>query len=152
MRPRFDYGSEVRVIRNVTNDGTFPGKRTGDLLVRRGSVGYVKNIGTFLQDQIIYSIDFINEGLLVGCREEELIPIDEAWTPSRFEFREQVTAKIALGIHGEVVVPTTAQGQVIKVLRDAPGGVAYHVYFADVDKTLQVPETALESLEDNITP
>lgn len=149
MRPRFDYGSEVRVIRNVTNDGTFPGRPTGDLLVRRGSVGYVKDIGTFLQDQIIYSIDFINEQVLVGCREEELISIDEEWTPSRFEFREHVKTKIALGINGEVLVPIATEGQVIKVLRDAPGGVAYHVYFADVDKTLQVPETALESLENN---
>jgi nitrogen fixation protein NifZ len=35
MRPRFDYGDAVRVIRNVRNDGTFPGQKTGNLLVRR---------------------------------------------------------------------------------------------------------------------
>jgi len=151
MNPRFDYGDEVRVIRNLTNDGTFPGKRTGDLLVRRGSVGYVKNIGTFLQDQIIYSVDFIETGLLVGCREEELIPVAEEWIPSRFEFREQVKTKIALGINGKIIVPQDTVGQVQKVLRDAPGGVAYHVYFHEVDKTLQVPETALEALQDNTT-
>jgi len=119
--------------------------------VRRGSVGYVKNIGTFLQDQIIYSVDFIEAGLLVGCREEELISITEEWIPSRFEFREHVTTKIALGINGAVLVPQNTVGQVNKVLRDAPGGVAYHVYFHEVDKMLQVPETALETLQDNPT-
>lgn len=145
MLPQFDYGDAVRVIRNLKNDGTFPGRKTGDLLVRRGSVGYVKNIGTFLQDQIIYSVDFIDEGLLVGCREEELISLDEEWIPSRFEFREYVQTTLALGVKGNVIVPQGDTGQVLKVLRDAPGGVAYHVYFASADKMLQVPETALES-------
>lgn len=148
MFPQFDYGDAVRVIRNLKNDGTFPGKQIGDLLVRRGSVGYVKNIGTFLQDQIIYSVDFINEGILVGCREEELISLDEEWIPSRFEFREQVQTKIALGVNGNVIVPQGDSGQVLKVLRDAPGGVSYHVYFSSADKTLQVPETALETVPD----
>ena len=36
MRPRFEYGDGVRVLRNIRNDGTFPGARTGALLVRRG--------------------------------------------------------------------------------------------------------------------
>ncbi len=47
---RYNYGVAVRVIRNVRNDGTYPGMDTGDFLVRRGSVGYVVNVGTFLQD------------------------------------------------------------------------------------------------------
>ena len=50
MRPRFEYGEEVRVIRNVRNDGTFPGTEIGELLIKRGSIGYVQNIGTFLQE------------------------------------------------------------------------------------------------------
>ena len=39
--PQFEYGDEVRVIRNVRNDGTYPGMDTGSLLIRRGSVGCV---------------------------------------------------------------------------------------------------------------
>ncbi len=42
MLPRFDYGDTVRLIRNVRNDGTFPGKEVGDLLIRRGAVGFVR--------------------------------------------------------------------------------------------------------------
>jgi hypothetical protein len=66
--PRFDHGDEVRVRRNVRNDGTFPGEPTGALLVRRGSVGYVRDVGTFLQDQIIYSVHFLENNRLVVIR------------------------------------------------------------------------------------
>ena len=87
MWPIFDYGDAVRVIRNIRDDGTYPGAGTGKLLVRRGSVGYVRNLGIFLQDQIIYSVHFFElGGIVVGCRERELIAADAPWVPSRFEF------------------------------------------------------------------
>jgi hypothetical protein len=35
----FDFGDAVRVIRNVKDDGTYPGANVGQLLVRRGSIG-----------------------------------------------------------------------------------------------------------------
>jgi len=50
MDARWDYGESVRLIRNVRNDGTYPGLDPGDFLVRRGSIGYVVDVGTFLQD------------------------------------------------------------------------------------------------------
>ena len=31
MRPKYSQGDAVRVIRNVRNDGTFPGENTGSL-------------------------------------------------------------------------------------------------------------------------
>jgi nitrogen fixation protein NifZ len=145
MRPRFDYGDEVRVLRNVRNDGTFPGAEVGNLLVRRGTTGFVRDRGTFLQDQIIYSVHFLAEDRLVGCREEELQFASEPWTPSRFEFRDRVAARLRLGSGGRVLVERGEVGEVLKVLRDAPGGVAYHVHF-DGRSTLQVPESALEAL------
>lgn len=145
MYPRYEYGSQVRVIRNVRNDGTYPGYDTGALLVRRGSVGYVRDVGTFLQDQLIYSVHFLDQNLIVGCREEELIPGSAAWTPTLFEFRDKVKARVALGRQGEVLVNVGTQGEVIKVLRNAPEGPAYHVSFPG--RLLQVPETALEAAE-----
>ena len=45
MKAAYDFGDEVRVIRNVRNDGTYPGKEVGEFLLRRGSVGYVQNVG-----------------------------------------------------------------------------------------------------------
>lgn len=143
MRPAFDFGTEVRVVRNVRNDGTFPGQATGSLLVRRGSTGVVRDVGTFLQDQIIYSVHFLDADRLVGCREEELQLATDPWVPSRFEFRDRVRPRIPLGIQGRVLVERGVEGEVMKVVRDAPGGVAYHVHFSGVG-TLQVPESALD--------
>lgn len=143
MKPRYDYGDEVRLTRNVRNDGTYPGMEIGDFLVRRGSIGYVQNVGTFLQDQIIYSVHFLEADKIVGCRQEELISADEAWNPSQFEFRDKVVCNRALAIGGEVLVEPDATGEVLKVLRDHPGGVQYHVRFPG--RTLQVPESVLDA-------
>jgi nitrogen fixation protein NifZ len=143
MRPHYDFGDEVRVTRNIRNDGTFPGTVKGTLLARRGSVGYIRNVGTFLQDQIIYSVDFLDSGRLVGCREQELIPAEAPWKESRFEIRDIVCCELALAIGGQVVVPADEVGEVIKVLRDMPDQVYYHVRFKEL--TLRVPETSLRS-------
>ena len=144
---RWDYGDAVRVTRNVRNDGTYPGLDTGAPLIRRGSVGYVIDVGTFLQDQIIYSVNFLDEQKIVGCREEELIGGEEPWAPSRFEFRDQVRSAKGLAVGGELLVARDAIGEVIKVVRDAPGGVAYHVHFDSLrGRLLQIPEDALQAL------
>jgi nitrogen fixation protein NifZ len=147
MRPEHDYGARVRLLRNVRNDGTFPGLEVGKLLVRRGSVGYVRDVGTFLQDQVVYSVHFLEEDRLVGCREEELQPADAPWTPSRFELRDKVAARIPLGLKGQVLVAIGEVGQVMKVLRDTPGEIQYHVHFSGRG-LLQVPESALALPED----
>ncbi|MCW2306866.1 nitrogen fixation protein NifZ [Rhodobium gokarnense] len=147
--PRFDYGDEVRVVRNLRNDGTFPGEATGALLVRRGSTGVVRDIGTFLQDQVIYTVHFTDSDKLVGCRDRELIGGEEPWVPSLFEFGDKVVASIILGINGDVVAAKGDPGEILKVVRDAPGGVAYHVRFRG--RTLQVPETALAAAPGDTT-
>lgn len=144
MRPKYEYGDQVRVVRNVRNDGTFPGQATGSLLVRRGSVGYVRDVGTFLQDQLIYSIDFMDQQRMVGCREQELQAADEPWIPTRFEFREKVTPTVDLGIAGEVVAHPGDVGEIEKVLREQEKEPAYHVRFHG--RTLMVPESALDFL------
>ena len=142
MRPRFEYGTPVRVIRNLRNDGTYPGEPTGRLLVRSGSIGYVCDVGTFLQDQLIYTVDFLEEDRRVGCREQELQPADAPWTPTRFDFRDRVTPRIPLALQGDIIAHPGEPGEIEKVLRDHPGGPAYHVRFNG--RTLLTPETALE--------
>lgn len=141
MRPAFDYGDEVRVMRNVRNDGTYPGLEVGAPLIKRGSVGYVQSVGTYLQEYIIYSVHFMPEDILVGCKEDELIAADEAWVDSEFEFRDKVQSNIRLAVKGEVLVEPGDEGEVLKVLRDMPNGVHYHVRFPG--RTLLVPEKAL---------
>lgn len=70
--PRFDYGQKVRSKKYVRNDGTFPGKEVGEILVKKGDVGYVTSIGTFLQQFYIYGVDFYELGYRVGMRGKEL--------------------------------------------------------------------------------
>ena len=137
---RFEYGEPVRVTRNVRNDGTYPGMEVGDLLIRRGSVGNVIEVGTFLQDQIIFTVHFLNHGRMVGCRLEELIGADEPWNPSRFEFRDKVVCTIDLGVKGNILFAKGTEGEVFKVLRESEH-IQYHVAFQG--KVLQVPEPAL---------
>jgi nitrogen fixation protein NifZ len=145
VQPRFEYGAAVRVLRNLRNDGTFPGRPKGGLLVRRGSVGYVRDVGTFLQDQLIYTVHFLDAERVVGCREQELQDALLPWVPSVFETRERVTPLQALALAGEVVARPGDEGEILEVLRDQPGGVQYHVRIAG--RTLQIPETALSTMD-----
>ena len=64
--PFFDYGDKVMSKRTIRNDGTFPGKDIGDVLVKKGQVGYVTSIGTFLQQFYIYGVEFLETGYRVG--------------------------------------------------------------------------------------
>jgi nitrogen fixation protein NifZ len=133
-------------MRNVRNDGTYPGLEIGDFLVKRGSVGFVQSVGTYLQDQIIYSVHFLEEDRLVGCREEELISSDDEWVESKYEFRDKVVASIPLGMQGNIIVEQGTKGEVLRVIRDNPDNVQYHVRFPG--RTLQVPESALSKASD----
>ena len=74
--PKFEYGQKVRSKKYVRNDGTFPGREVGDILVSKGDVGYVTSIGTFLQQFYIYGIDFYELGYRVGMRGKELEMVD----------------------------------------------------------------------------
>ncbi len=70
--PAFDYGEKVRARRTVRNDGTFPGKDIGEILVKKGEEGYVVSIGTFLQQFYIYGVEFLATGHRVGMKRKEL--------------------------------------------------------------------------------
>ncbi|HXP90915.1 MAG TPA: nitrogen fixation protein NifZ [Fibrobacteria bacterium] len=70
--PAFEYGVKVRSRRAIRNDGTFPGKEIGEILVKKGDVGYVASIGTFLQQFYIYGVDFPHLGYKVGMKRKEL--------------------------------------------------------------------------------
>ncbi|MBS4095408.1 MAG: nitrogen fixation protein NifZ [Sulfuricella sp.] len=70
--PQFEYGQKVRSTKNIRNDGTFPGREIGEVLVKKGDVGYVASIGTFLQQFYIYGVDFYERGAMVGMKSREL--------------------------------------------------------------------------------
>jgi nitrogen fixation protein NifZ len=75
--PGFDYGEKVRSRFTVRNDGTFRGKDIGEVLVKKGDVGYVASIGTFLQQYYIYGVEFVEHGYRVGMKGRELESLDD---------------------------------------------------------------------------
>lgn len=76
--PSFSYGQKVRSRKSVRNDGTFPGKEIGEILIKKGEEGYVTSIGTFLQQFYIYGVDFVARGYRVGMKARELEPVEDS--------------------------------------------------------------------------
>ncbi len=75
--PCFEIGQKVRSRKLIRNDGTFPGKDIGETLAKKGDVGYVVSIGTYLQSYYIYAVHFMQTGNVVGCRYKELESAEE---------------------------------------------------------------------------
>jgi nitrogen fixation protein NifZ len=75
--PVFREGQKVAAKTSIRSDGTVYGSRTGDVIVEAGTMGYVANIGEFLQRFYIYEVDFVEAGRLVGMRGFELDPLEE---------------------------------------------------------------------------
>jgi nitrogen fixation protein NifZ len=71
-KPVFMPGAKVRATRYVKNDGTFAGREIGEMLVHKGDIGYVRDIGVFLQRYYIYAVEFVERGTVVGMRAREL--------------------------------------------------------------------------------
>src|SRR5271169_3255470 len=74
--PIFKPGEKVRSTKHIKNDGTYPGKEIGENLVRKGDVGYVRDIGVFLQQFYIYAVEFVDRTAVVGMRGKELVSLD----------------------------------------------------------------------------
>jgi len=146
MRPRYEYGDEVRLIRNVRNDGTYPGKAVGELLIARGATGVVYDVGTYLQDQLIYRVHFLDAGCTVGCREEELIPAAQSWIQNRFEFRDRVQVRCALQLDGKMIAQRGDVGEIENVLREEDEAqIFYNLYING--STIMIPEKALDAVQ-----
>lgn len=71
-KPAFERGDKVTALRDVRNDGTYPGSRIGEFLIRKGEVGYVSQVGTYLNRFYVYAVDFVECERLVGMRSHEI--------------------------------------------------------------------------------
>ncbi|WP_035477016.1 MULTISPECIES: nitrogen fixation protein NifZ [Aliagarivorans] len=143
---KFEYGTEVRVIKNIRNDGSFPGCKKGDLLVRRGSVGYVQQAGLFLQEQVIYQVHFLQRGLTVGCRETELVGTEQQWFSNRFEYGDKARLTLRLGSQGNILAEAGEVVDILAVDRRSPESPSYRIQYHDLD--VMVPERALSAIEE----
>jgi nitrogen fixation protein NifZ len=75
--PEFEIGDKVRTRKLLKNDGTFPGQEIGVVLAKKGEIGYVVSIGTYLQSSYIYAVHFLQSGFIVGCKKKELELIEK---------------------------------------------------------------------------
>ncbi len=73
--PYFGFGEKVKAKRVIRNDGTYAGKDIGEILAKKGEIGYVVSIGTFLQQFYIYGVEFTESGNRVGMKRKELEPV-----------------------------------------------------------------------------
>ena len=76
LPPRFAMGERVISRSVIRNDGTYNGRDIGEVLVNKGEIGYVRSIGTFLQQFYIYAVEFVDSGHRVGMRAKELCTLD----------------------------------------------------------------------------
>ena len=90
--PRFEIGERVVSRSVVRNDGTFAGRDIGDVLVRRGELGYVRSIGSFLQRHYVYAVEFVDAGVRVGMRAKELCTLDRLPPEVLRQLGERATA------------------------------------------------------------
>ena len=80
-KAKFGVGQKVELLSDIVNDGTYPHDKIGTLMMPKGSVGYIKSIGEFLQVIRVYEVHFF--GVLdvpvevVGCREHELFALED---------------------------------------------------------------------------
>ncbi len=83
--PVFDIGDKVRTCKVLKNDGTFVGQDIGVILAKKGEIGFVVSVGTFLQNSYIYAVHFLHSGFVIGCRKRELELVEK--NPDREEDR-----------------------------------------------------------------
>lgn len=80
-KPKFGVGQKVKLKEDVVNDGTYPHEKIGTLMMPKGSIGYIRSIGEFLQVIRVYEVHFFGvENVpveIVGCREHELEAMED---------------------------------------------------------------------------
>lgn len=78
--PKFHIGQKVKLLEDIVNDGTYPHSKIGTLMMNKNSVGYIKDMGDFLQVIRVYEVHFFGtdrEVDCIGCREHELEALEE---------------------------------------------------------------------------
>ncbi|QOY53443.1 nitrogen fixation protein NifZ [Candidatus Sulfurimonas baltica] len=79
---KYFLGQKVELLEDIVNDGTYPHAKIGTLMMPKGSVGYIKDIGEFLQVIRVYEVHFFGTEMevdIIGCREHELKLIEDGY-------------------------------------------------------------------------
>ncbi len=131
----FKEGDEVRILFDIVSDGTVAGAKRGELIMAQGSTGFIKKIGVFMDDYV-FDVHFLKEDKIVGCRENELISADEAWSPPKFKKKDSILAAANIGKNREVLIPAKTAGKVLTIDYHDDLGYIYEVEFENDIKTM----------------
>lgn len=71
----FSENEKVRSTAQVKNDGTYPHKEIGEVIVHEGDLGFVRESWYFL-GRIYYTVEFADRGVVVIMRERELTTVE----------------------------------------------------------------------------
>ncbi|HEY9214377.1 MAG TPA: nitrogen fixation protein NifZ [Ancylobacter sp.] len=73
--PKYQWGQRVKALTDLLNDGSFPDAPSEARLVSVGDTGEIVQVGTHTEANLpIYLVEF-SEHLVVGCLEEEILPL-----------------------------------------------------------------------------
>jgi nitrogen fixation protein NifZ len=93
--PKYVIGQKVKLLENIVNDGTYPHAKIGTLMMPKGSIGYIKDMGEFLQVIRVYEVHFFGADMdveIIGCREHELESMEEDYVSEEVLEREAMKA------------------------------------------------------------
>ena len=77
---KFKIGQKVKLTQDIVNDGTYPHAKIGTLMMPKDTVGYIKDMGDFLQVIRVYEVHFLDSPMeleVIGCREHELEAVED---------------------------------------------------------------------------
>ncbi|MFS8035745.1 nitrogen fixation protein NifZ [Xanthobacter sp. AM11] len=73
--PKYQWGMKVKTLIDLHNDGSYPDAPAEGLLVGIGTTGEIVQVGSHTDTNTpIYLVEF-SERLVVGCLEDEIIPL-----------------------------------------------------------------------------
>jgi nitrogen fixation protein NifZ len=73
--PKYQWGQRVKALIDLHNDGSFPDAPPNSLLVAIGATGEIVQVGAHAESNTpVYLVEF-SERLVVGCLEEEIMPV-----------------------------------------------------------------------------
>jgi nitrogen fixation protein NifZ len=73
--PKYQWGQRVKALLDLHNDGSYPDFPKAALLVKNSDAGEIVQVGTHTESNTpIYLVEFA-EHLVVGCLEEEIMPL-----------------------------------------------------------------------------
>jgi nitrogen fixation protein NifZ len=67
----FKPGDAVRSLTRIVNDGTYPHRDFGEVLVHHGDAGFVRESWSFL-GEVYYTVDFAARAAVVILRDREM--------------------------------------------------------------------------------